>query len=77
MNPQDKLAQRYVALEVVAAAAREYRVAQQHYIDVTAKLEDVADNPEWQIASRTELDRELDLYIALDALDALDASCHS
>ena len=52
----------------IAEAASELREATERYIAVSAKFEDVVDNPEWQRASRTQLDKELDLYIALDAL---------
>jgi len=67
MTATEKLAARYVALEAVAEAAREYRAANEHYIAVSARFNDV-DSPEWHIASRAQLDREFDLYIALDAL---------
>lgn len=63
----DKLAERYVALEAIAEAAREYRAANERYIAVSARYDDVG-GPEWQQASRDQLNAGLDLYIALDAL---------
>jgi hypothetical protein len=71
----DKLAERYVALEAIAEAAREYRAANERYIAVSSRYNDV-DSPEWHQASRAQLDREFDLYIALDALAKIE-SCPS
>ena len=72
----DKLAERYVALEAIAEAARELRVANERYATVSAKFEDVRQSREWHQASRDQLNAELDLYIALDALAKVE-SCPS
>jgi hypothetical protein len=74
----DKLAERYVALEAIAEAAREYRAANERYVYVTGSLPFTAheDSDEWHKASRAQLNAEFDLYIALDVL-AKTELCHS